>query len=196
LRIGIYEEAAKGIQGAAIDRTTNNQSRQSECAAAFDAHAGRLRRVISGMGFGQADRDDILQDVFVAASRQERLPPGDEAGRWLARVTVNRCLLEMRRRKRFRLAVRRRVQAQGGGRSSLEGPEQQAMRAEELEIVRRAMLELDGPLLAAMVLTYYCGLSSAEAGEILEVNASTLRSRLREARMKLAEGLLDRGVGL
>ena len=193
MRIGIYEATVKGIQGAAIDRTTNNQSRQSECAAAFDAHAGRLRRIIAGMGFGPADRDDILQEVFLAASQQGQLPPVDEAGRWLVRITVNRCLLEMRRRKRFRLATKRLVQWQGDGHGLPEGPEQQAIRAEELEMIRRALLDLDGPLWVAMVLTYHCELSSTEVGEILEVNASTLRSWLRQARMKLAEGLLEKG---
>ncbi|GAI81191.1 unnamed protein product, partial [marine sediment metagenome] len=66
--------------------------------------------------------------------------------------------------------------------------------AEELEIVRESLQELDDSLLGPMVLRYFCDLNSKEVGEILGLKPSTVRSRLREARMILAKRLLERGV--
>ncbi len=66
--------------------------------------------------------------------------------------------------------------------------------AEELEIVRKSLQELDNSLLTPMVLRYFCDLNSKEVGKILSLSPSTVRSRLREARMILAKRLIERGV--
>jgi len=66
--------------------------------------------------------------------------------------------------------------------------------AEELEIVRESLQELDNSLLGPTILRYFCDLNSKEVGEILGLKPSTVRSRLREARMILAKRLLGRGV--
>lgn len=156
----------------------------------------RLRRVAAGMGLDRADAEDVLQDVSIKVLRYEGTFE-DDAGmtRWLIRTTVNRCLTEHRRRFRHgasRILKRRpdlveRLAADRGGADRLG-------LSEELEIVRRTLLELDPALLPAMVLRYFCDLKSNEIAEILEWNASTVRGRLREARMILAGKLLQRGI--
>jgi DNA-directed RNA polymerase specialized sigma24 family protein len=45
-----------------------------------------------------------------------------------------------------------------------------------------------------MVLRYFCDLNSKQVGEILALSPSSVRSRLRQARIILAKGLLERGV--
>lgn len=72
--------------------------------------------------------------------------------------------------------------------------DENAIVAEELEIVRKSLQKLDDSLLAPTVMRYFCNLNSKEVGEILALSPSTVRSRLREARMILAKGLLERGV--
>ena len=66
--------------------------------------------------------------------------------------------------------------------------------SEELDVVRRTLAELDPSLLLAVVLRYFCDMDSGEIAETLEWNASTVRSRLREARLILAGKLLQRGI--
>ncbi len=61
--------------------------------------------------------------------------------------------------------------------------------------MRKMLQELDGSLLSVMVLRYFNGMNSNEIGEVLSLNASTVRSRLRQGRMILAKGLIERGVG-
>jgi RNA polymerase sigma factor (sigma-70 family) len=148
---------------------------------------GRLKQVAGGMGFGPADTEDILGEVFLEALqgktefRSER-----EARHWLLRVTVNRCLLEYRRRKRFRRAAEEILKRQERNSSAPQTPEDQIIQAEEMEAVRQGLQELEGVLLAPLVLRYFLDLNSSEIGEILSLNPNTVRSRLREGRLKLA----------
>jgi RNA polymerase sigma-70 factor (ECF subfamily) len=158
----------------------------------FMAESGRLRRIAAGMGLGASDVEDVLQDVSMRVLK--KAPEGlgrDEVVRWLIRVTVNACLAEHRRRKRFR---RRAEEILSRIAPAKKGPDEAAIEAEELEIVRAALQGLDGSLLGVMVLRYFDGMKSNEIGQVLSLNASTVRSRLREGRMILAKRLLDKGV--
>jgi RNA polymerase sigma-70 factor (ECF subfamily) len=155
-----------------------------------------LRRIAAGMGMAGADVDDVLQDVSVQVLRHEGTFERESGMKsWLIRTTVNHCLTEHRRRFRHsaaRIAERRPdvLQRVGGGRDATDRVGQ----TEQLEVVRRTLLELDGTLLTPMVLRYFCDLKSGEIAEILNWNASTVRARLRQARMILARKLLRRGV--
>ena len=156
----------------------------------------RLRRIVAGMGMGHADAEDVLQDVSVQVLRHEGAFE-DESGmmRWLIRITVNRCLTD--RRRRFRQSASRILKRRPEVAERLAGGRCATNRVdltEELEVVRRTLMELNSPLLLVMVLRYFCDLTSREIAEIMEWNASTVRGRLREARMILAGKLLRRGV--
>ncbi len=60
--------------------------------------------------------------------------------------------------------------------------------------VRLGLLTLDDSHLAPLLLRYFCDLDAAEIGMVLELKPSTVRSRLREARLKLADELLKKGL--
>ena len=117
-----------------------------------------------------------------------------EARNWLVRVTVNRCLLEYRRRKRFRRAAEEILKRKEQNQSAPQQPEDRIIRAEEMEAVRRGLHELEGELLTPLVLRYFLDLNSSEIGEILALNPNTVRSRLREGRLKLAQQLKAKGL--
>ena len=162
----------------------------------FTAELGRLKRIVAGMGFSGSDAEDVLQDVSIRALQQSAAFENRQDGvRWLIKVTVNRCLMEHRSRKRFRRHAReilkRRREKQDTAKASIE----KAILVEELEMVRESMKDLDDSLLAPMVLQYFCDLNSTEVGRILGLNPSTVRGRLREGRMILAKRLLERGIG-
>lgn len=178
------------------DRDAGERSPPPSVADVFVQRLGQLKRVVAGMGFAAADAEDILQDVFLATTKARGdFRTADEAGRWLVRVTVNRCVLEFRRRQRFRKAaaeVQRRSSVAPS--PAADGPSYAAMAVEDLQAVRGAMQGLDESLLCPLVLRYFCGLDSTQVGEILQVPASTVRSQLREARMILAKRLMQRGA--
>lgn len=179
-----------------MDHAAGEPLSESSLMDVFSAEIGHLKRVIAGMGLSASDGEDVLQDVSIKALKQTRAFESPEDGmRWLIKVTVNRCLMEHRRRRTFsrhaREILKRRQQAKTASRAT----DEKVIIAEELEIVRENLQKLDDSLLAPMVLRYFCDLNSKEVGEILALSPSTVRSRLREARMILAKGLLERGVG-
>jgi len=175
---------------------------ESNLLDVFSTELGRLKRIIAGMGLSSSDGEDVLQDVSIRALKQQRsesqtaILSREDSVKWLIKVTVNRCLMEHRSRRTFRRhaceILKRRQESQKDSKAVVEN----AIIAEELEIVRENLQTLDDSLLALTVLRYFCDMNSKKVGEILALSPSTVRSRLREARMILAKGLLERGVGL
>jgi RNA polymerase sigma-70 factor (ECF subfamily) len=155
----------------------------------------RLMRIAAGMGMARADADDVLQDVSIQVLRNaDRFEQESVMTKWLITTTVNHCLTEHRKRfrhKASRIVKRRPDMAEGFVEG---GGVDRAGLSEELEAVRRTLAELDPSLLLAVVLRYFCDMNSAEIAETLDWNASTVRSRLREARLILAGKLLQRGI--
>lgn len=183
-----------------MDHTTGESLPESNLMEVFSAELWRLKQIIAGMGLSASDGEDVLQDVSIRALKRCKggsrtaLPSRQDNIKWLIKVTVNRCLMEHRRRRTFRRhageILKRRLEAKKASKPAVE----KVIVAEELEIVRENLQKLDDSLLAPMVLRYFCDLNSKEVGEILALSPSTVRSRLREARMILAKGLLERGV--
>ena len=173
---------------------------ESSLMDVFTAELGHLKRIIAGMGLNASDGEDVLQDVSIRALKQKRgdsqtdLSSREDNVRWLIKVTVNRCLMEHRRRRTFRRHAGEILKRRLETKTASKEPVEKVIIAEELEIVRNSLQKLDDLLLAPMVLRYFCDLNSKQVGEILALSPSTVRSRLREARMILAKGLLERGV--
>jgi RNA polymerase sigma-70 factor (ECF subfamily) len=161
----------------------------------FLAELGPLRKIVAGMGLSASDAEDILQDVSIRALEQPgRIRTREQCVRWLIKVTVNRCLTEFRHRRRFRRKASEILKQHSETESDLATSEYNVIAAEELEIVRECLRELDETLLPPLVLRYFCGLDSRAVGEILAMGPSAVRSRLRKARMILAKRLIERGV--
>ena len=159
----------------------------------FLTERNRLKRIVAGMGLNAADCEDVLQDVSVKALNQSiRIKTKQGCIRWLVRVTVNECMAEHRRRKKFQKKtneiLKRKTQ------SKTNPADKKLIAAEELEIVRDSLKKLDDDLLGPIVLRYFCEMNSNEISEVLEQKPSTVRGRLRDARMILAKSLLERGV--
>ena len=152
----------------------------------WDQLGPKLARLACAMGIDPTRAEDVLQDVYLAAWQHEpREADRDDLRRWLYRVTVNRCNLEHRRRTR-RTRVLRRLARLWAGSSQSDDAADSACRQEERELVRRALEGLEPGLRSVLVLRYFSELDSKEIGRILGVPDSTVRSRLRTARRKLA----------
>ena len=161
----------------------------------FLAQQPRLRRIAAGMGLGASDVEDVLQDVSIKALKgPANLQSKEQSARWLIKVTVNRCLTEHRRRRTFKRHTDEILQTRSQTGAASKPTAEKVIQAEELEIVRQNLQELDGTLLPALALRYFCQLNSKEIADILDLPASTVRGRLRDARMILAKKLQKRGL--
>jgi RNA polymerase sigma factor (sigma-70 family) len=179
---------------AEVEPAGGQEPSEARLMDVLTAELGRLKRIVAGMGLNAPDGEDVLQDVSVRALKQTG-GSREDCVRWLIKVTVNRCLMEHRSRKTFRRQAREILKRRKRTKPAAKAAIEKAIDAEELEIVRKSLQEVNDSLLAPMVLRYFCDLNSAEAGRILGLKPSTVRSRLREGRMILAKRLLERGVG-
>jgi RNA polymerase sigma factor (sigma-70 family) len=178
---------------AETDQEAGKRSSELSFVDIFTAELGRLKRIIAGMGLRASDGEDVLQDVSIQALRQHgKNRSREDSVRWLIKVTVNRCLMEHRRRHTFRRRASEILKRQPETKTGSTA--ENVIVAEEIEMVRNSLQELDDSLLTPMVLRYFCELNSREVGEILALSPSTVRSRLREARMILAKRLEERGI--
>lgn len=196
-RIGRNEVArARGTDAVSLEEALPAGEGDRGLTRWFYLALPRLRRVVAGMGFAGAEGEDILQDTFVEVLRRGAgFGTEREATGWLIRVTSRRCLLEYRRRRGFRRTVERIV-SDPSRRPAEAAPclEEELARSEELAVMREVMSELDPSLLEPLVLRYFCDLNATEIGEMMQLPAGTVRSRLREARMVLARRMMGRGV--
>ena len=182
---------------AGADQTASERSSEANFVGIFFAEMGRLKRIIAGMGLGASDAEDVLQDVVIQALRRTGKGQTKEDGiRWLIKVTVNRCLMEHRRRRSFCRKAPEILKRRSETATNLTAADKNVIVTEEIEIMRETLQELDESLLMPMVLRYFCDLNSKEIGGILGSNPSTVRSRMREARMILAKRLVERGIEL
>jgi len=150
-----------------------------------------LKCIIAGMGFGFRDAEDIIQDVSVQVLKH-RLENASRrsAVAWLKRVTINRCITEYRRRDRFQRKAKTILKHQQTTGASIVNPEDETMRIEQMDMLRQALKNLDDSLLTPLLLRFFCDHNASEIAEILDMKASSVRSRLRKARIVLAEVLL------
>ncbi len=125
---------------------------------------------------------DIVQEAFLRVHRKlpDYRPTGSFSG-WLARITVNLCLNELEKRKRWVLP---------GDEPDLpspeEGPEGTAVGEELRATVRRAAARLS-PQRQAVLALAVLGYSYEEMEEILGWKNSQVKSELFRARQKLRE---------
>jgi RNA polymerase sigma-70 factor (ECF subfamily) len=176
-------------------RAASKRSSKSGIFDIFLSELARLKRTVAGMGLGVSDAEDVLQDVSIKAlNRAPKCRTAQEATRWLIKVTVNHCIMEHRRRQRFRRQADEILKRRAEAGTNVARPDNEAIAGEELEIVRETLQELDNSLLTVMVLKYFNNLKSGEIGEILGLKDSTVRGLLRQGRMILAKRLTERGV--
>jgi RNA polymerase sigma-70 factor (ECF subfamily) len=153
--------------------------------ALFRAHAGFVASFLRRLGFGSADVDDLVQEVFLVAHRKGGFAAGSANPKaWLAAIA--RRIASTSRRSQ-----RRRREDPG---VELEGMHNaHADAARELEgraALRRVQQALDTLALddrATFVLHELEGLSCNEIAAAFEIPVGTTYSRLHHARKRFIE---------
>lgn len=149
-----------------------------------------LARLAAALGIQRERREDVLQEVYLAArAKCPRGLGGDALRRWLFRVTANQCRLEHRRRQRWGKVFSTLAFWRTGTTSvdSSEGAEQVELTAH----VESALGKLSSVEREIMVLRYFCDFDSSQIGEMLSLPSATVRSHLAKARKQLARELAD-----
>lgn len=158
--------------------------------AIADTHALAMRRIAYRMLGDAAEAEDVAQEAFLRlwqhAGRWRAT--GSGIGAWLNRVTVNLCLDRLRRRRTISdEAVPERADDAPNADALIEEDQQRAA-------VVRCIDALGERQRAAIVLTYYEGLSNIMAADALDMNIKAFESLLFRARAMLRERLAAAGA--
>lgn len=161
-------------------------------ALAFDLlmrrHDLQVLRTARRLVVHAADAQDAAQEVFVRLYRSlGRIDPRRPLAAWLYRVTVNVCHDLNRARLRFRALPVDDLPAaeQPVAADAASDPAARAERAQEDDLLRRFLAELPEKERAAVVLRDLEGLSTREVARIQRSTATTVRSQISRARLKL-----------
>lgn len=133
----------------------------------------------------RADAEEAVQEAFLRVWRfREALPAGDAVRPWLYRVLVNASISLLRRERPRADAVRRAATERST--PADRSPEIAAIDAEASADVLAAINDLPEHLRVPLVLRYWSGLSEREIAEAVRRRPGTVKSRLHEARRRLA----------
>ncbi len=190
---------------AAEDRALVSAS-QAGSQQAFEElvrrHQHRVFAVAGGILRRREDVEDVSQQVFLKAYLS--LPRFDQRAAfstWLYKITVNECW-DFLRKKKVRPLVYESDLSEEQARqfsSSMESPSQggwdAAERLERRESVERLLESLDERDSMMLILKEVEGFSVDEIGEILDLNANTVKVRLFRARRRMVALHRKRSIG-
>ena len=162
---------------------------QSGDPAAFGALVRRWQAPIARFLFhyvGQRDLvPDLCQEVFFRAFlAAPRYREGGQFSAWLYRIALN-VARDFSRRRRPEQKLRRDLELAADSPNPATSCEQQELAA----LVSQSVAELPEPLRVVLVLRHYEGMNFEQMARMLEMPASTLKSRFAAALTRLRERL-------
>lgn len=164
---------------------------QNALAELYDRHARSIYSLALRILRERADAEDIVQEVFAQAWNQ--------AGRFdTSRGAVAAWLLMMARSRAIdRLRSRRSRPETASDAAVVERMPDAAVRqdlqllsSEQVELVKSALNGLPPPQREALELAYYEGLTHTEIADRLAEPLGTVKTRIRQAVIKLRESLV------
>jgi RNA polymerase sigma-70 factor (ECF subfamily) len=150
----------------------------------------------------ESDAEDVAQEAFVRAYRALPRFRGDSKfSSWLYRITTNRALTHLKRRRRRPPAVDIQsgphIEADRLDRRRSIGPDELVIDEEFRRGVRAAVMKLPEQYRVVVTLFYLEQRSYKEVAAILGIPMGTLKTHLHRARALLRESLTqpDQGIG-
>lgn len=149
----------------------------------YRAEHPRVYRLCLGFLADPEEAEDLAQDAMLHLQDHLRLWDARRPYEpWRSTVVLNLC-----RDRRRRLSARAHAEAQALPAGPAAHPEDQAQRAEVLEVLRAALVALPEREREAFVLHDLEGLATASAAEALGIHESSVRSLLTLARRRLRQ---------
>jgi RNA polymerase sigma-70 factor (ECF subfamily) len=188
-RMGRWAEDRRADQ-AAMERLA--QGDPEALGDLYDRHARPVYALALRILQDPADAEDIVQEVFAQAWTQARRYD-------VTRGAVSAWLLTLARSRAIdRLRARRARPDRAGIDLSpadivdpVARPDTQLLSSEQVRVVRAALAELPRLQRVALELAYYEGLTHSEIAEQLEQPLGTVKTRIRQALLKLRDAMTE-----
>ena len=140
------------------------------------------------------DASDMAQEALIKAYQSIRHFRGDAAfGTWLGKITANRCLDELRKRKNIQLtSLEETLELEEGSvkkelESPLVTPEDHAVQQETTAYMQGLIDSLKPEYRIVIILRELEGYSYEEIADLLQCSLGTVKSRISRARIYLKE---------
>ena len=150
-----------------------------------------------------ADEDaasDALQEALISAFRKINMFRGGSLRSWLARIVINACYDELRRKRRQPVLPFEQLDPDGEEiepdywlKDSSAGLEEQYESTELEQAIQKCLSSLPPDYRAVFVLVDVECMSYEEAAEAVHVPIGTVKSRLARARMQMRKALQSFG---
>jgi RNA polymerase sigma-70 factor (ECF subfamily) len=145
----------------------------------------RLFRLLVRM-VGHQDAPDLLQQVFLQTfTKVDQFSGHARFETWVYRLAINECLQFRRRRTR--------TQYEMPADEPVDPSRDHTERAQQQELMERALARLSPELRAIFVLREIEGLPYREIAETLQIKEGTVGSRLNQSRTQLQKYLIELG---
>lgn len=154
------------------------------CAVLVEHYWERLYRWLFHLSHDRHAAEDLTQETFLKAfASLKSFKAGTNLQAWLFRIAHNSFLNQRRAGRKTRQTFPTDMAAGG------DGPAEEAMSREALQLLARAVGRLPTDFRAAFLLRVEEKLSFREMAEVLETTEETARWRVFKARQKLMEVL-------
>jgi RNA polymerase sigma-70 factor, ECF subfamily len=201
--------ASPGVRGS-VRRVSPNAETERELVRRAQAgdqfayeelvriHQPRLLAVIGGIMRRSEDVEDVAQQALLKAYLSlKRFDLRSAFGTWLYKIAVNECWDYFRKKKVRPLVYEsslsdEQIRQMEGLPEDREGSFSHsgvdaARRAEQRDLLDRLLVELDEQDRAMLVMKEVAGFTVEEIGDVLDLNANTVKVRLFRARGRLVE---------
>ena len=168
---------------------------------AFNALVLRYQNLLFGIALRMLNDEDLasdaVQEALISAFSKLNSFRGGSLRSWLARVTVNACYDELRRKRRQREVPMEQFNMEGEEVEDLSWmidpaarPEEQYDSFELENAIQRSLSQLTPAYREVVILVDIEGLSYEEASIAARVPVGTVKSRLARARLPMRSALL------
>lgn len=154
--------------------------------AKYSGYAASVARSVLGNAATREDMEEIVSDAFVSLWRAAaRLDETRPLKGYLAAITRHAAIDRLRRERPEDPLPEDDVLTA----DEAQGPEAEALRREQAEILRRLLLEMAADDREIFVRFYYYRQPVREIASRMDMNESTVKARLSRGRKKLRERL-------
>jgi RNA polymerase sigma-70 factor (ECF subfamily) len=180
---GIFA-SARNARGGSVESPAafGRPPRRDEFGRFYDQWFEHVSRWLSALGAPEADRDDILQEVFLVVKRRLSSFDGSNPAGWLYQIT-RRQVRDLRNRSWVKhIFTRRRSEEPDALASEIAHPEAFLERKQKHRVLGAILAKMNVDRRTAFVLFEIDGLSGEEIASIQGVQLNTVWSRLRKGR--------------
>jgi RNA polymerase sigma-70 factor (ECF subfamily) len=161
---------------------------EASYVALYNAYSSTIYRLVYNMLQHKEDAEEVLQDSFEYAFRKLAHYDANKSSfkTWLYRIAVSRCRNKRRRKWLPTFSLSQLVGYEVRDKET-PAPDDVVTLTEKQKQVWMALHKLSPKLRETAVLRYYEGLTYGEIGDILNIPAKTVESRMRLAHKALRE---------